>query len=191
MKMVKEGKRASEIVFKYPALYQSVYKLMRFRPPRVIRTSVLYYYEPPGTGKTTMVCNALRTLYNLYPEVSYYCKLGGLSKYWDGYDNQPICWIDDPVKPHVENDEEPVQRLKTVMSTGDTLVEVKYGSMAFDSKLVIFTNNHGPEDLTLACGRDNYEAMLRRFTDTCGSHEVKSRNMTTKHLPVHLITVIL
>lgn len=59
--------------------------------------------------------------------------MGGLSKFFDGYDNQPITWIDDLVSPSCfrTGDEEPVQRFKTVISTGEVLVEVKHGSMVF------------------------------------------------------------
>ena len=65
--------------------------------------------------------------------------MGGLSKYWDGYDNQPICLVDDPVSLSVyrTRDEEPIQRLKTIISTGKVLVEVKHGSMVLDSSLII------------------------------------------------------
>lgn len=68
----------------------------------------------------------LNTVRRLYPKVDYYSKMGGLSKFFDAYDNQPICWIDDPVSPSVLRigDEEPVQRSKTVISIGEVLVEV-------------------------------------------------------------------
>ncbi|PFX18615.1 hypothetical protein AWC38_SpisGene17016 [Stylophora pistillata] len=38
-------------------------------------------------------------------------------KYWDGYDNQDVAWIDDPVCPQAQKDSESVQQLKNVMST--------------------------------------------------------------------------
>lgn len=102
--------------------------------------------------------------------------MGGVSKYFDAYDNQLICWIDDPVSPAVyrTGDEEPVQRFKTVISTGEVLVEVKHGSMVFDSTLIIVTSNLDPRDMVDACGDmadvcgvGNKKAMYRRFTDTC------------------------
>ena len=91
---------------------------------------------------STSVSKVLNTIRKLYPTVDYYAKMGGLSKYFDGYDNQPITWIDDPVSPAVcrTGDEEPVQRFKTVISTGEVLVEVKHGSMVFDSTVLLRYN---------------------------------------------------
>ena len=96
--------------------------------------------------------------------------MGGLSKFWDGYDNQPICLVDDPVSLSVyrTRDEEPIQRLKTIISTGEVLVEVKHGSMVFDSSLIIISSNIRPDDMARTSGEDNMDAMYRRFTDTCG-----------------------
>jgi len=34
--------------------------------------------------------------------IDYYQKMGGLKRFWDGYDNQPIVWIDDPL-PATDN----------------------------------------------------------------------------------------
>ena len=58
--------------------------------------------------------------------MDYYAKLGGLSKFFEGYDNQRIMWIDDPVSPSCFwiGDEEPVQRFKTVISYGETLFSI-------------------------------------------------------------------
>ena len=97
-------------------------------------------------GKETLLGNTIR---RLYPTADYYAKMGGLSKYFDGYDNQPICWIDDPVSPAVcrTGDKDPVQRFKTVISTGEVLVEVKHGSMVLDSSLIIVTSNMDPRDM--------------------------------------------
>ena len=88
----------------------NVYKLARFRPQHSFRTDLVY--GPPGTGKTTSISRLLNVIRKLYPKVDYYSKMGGLSKFFDGYDNQPITWIDDPVSPlcFQTGDEEPVQR---------------------------------------------------------------------------------
>ena len=163
--------------------------MARFRPQRHFRTDVLYYYGVPGTGKTTTINSVLNTIRTLYPKADYYCKLGGLSKFWDGYDNQPICWLDDPCSPAVARtgDEEPIQRLKNVFSTGEVLVEVKHGSMVFDSSLVILSCNFDPRDLAQACGSDSRDAM---YTDTCGAYEIDTRVAAVRRLPVHLTKMI-
>jgi len=55
-------------------------------------------WGPTGVGKTSMVFRVLKALQKA-DVVDYYSKGGGLKKFWDGYDNQPIAWIDDPVSP--------------------------------------------------------------------------------------------
>ena len=190
--MIMEKKRCSEICMKFPQLLQSVYKLARFRPQREFRTDLVYYYGPPGTGKSTSVSKVLNTIRKLYPSVDYYAKMGGLSKYFDGYDNQPITWIDDPVSPGVlrTGDEEPVQRFKTVISTGEVLVEVKHGSMVFDSSLIIVTSNMDPRDMADACGIDNKDAMYRRFTDSCGAFHIPDKPTARNKMIEHLVKII-
>ena len=191
MDQILKGTRCSELCKKYPAMIANVYKMARFRPPRKHRTDLVYYYGPPGTGKTTMIHTVLKTIYKVY-NIDFYCKLGGLAKFWDGYDNEPICWIDDPVTPSATRtgDEEPIQRLKTVISTGDVLVEVKHGTMVFDSSLIIISSNIDPEDMARSSGPDNQAAMYRRFTDTCGAHFIGTEVTARNRLPVHLVRII-
>ena len=192
LELVLAGERPSKICLRFPQLMSNIYKLARFRPQCTCRTDLVYYYGPPGTGKTTSISRVLNTIRKLYPTVDYYSKMGGLSKFFDGYDNQPICWIDDPVSPSCfrTGDEEPVQRFKTVVSTGEILVEVKHGSMVFDSSLIIVSTNIGPDDMSKACGLDNEQAMYRRFTDTCGAFEIKNRSIARNNMIEHLIKII-
>ena len=187
--MILDKKRCSEICRKFPQLLESIYKLACFRPQREFRTDLVYYYGPPGTGKSTTVSKVLNTIRKLYPCVDYYAKMGGLSKYFDGYDNQPITWIDDPVSPAVirTGDEEPVQRFKTVISTGEVLVEVKHGSMVFDSSLIIVTSNMDPQDMADACELDNRDAMYRRFTDSCGAFVIPDKPTARNKMVEHLV----
>jgi len=47
-------------------------------------------WGPTGVGKTSMVFRVLKALQKA-DVVDYYSKGGGgLKKFWDGYDNQPI-----------------------------------------------------------------------------------------------------
>ena len=70
---------------------------------------------------------------------------------------------------------EPVQRFITVISTGEVLVEVKQGSMVFDSTLIIVTTNLDPRDMADACGIDNKDAMYQRFT--CGAYLIQDKKI--------------
>lgn len=184
------GKRMSYLCALYPQMYSSIVKLMRFRPARQHRTDLVYYWGEPGVGKTTNIMRVLQSIYKLYPEVDYYCKLGGIDRWFDGYDNQKIVYIDDPIAVNVSRNEESVQRLKNVISTGDTLVEIKGGSMVFDSSLIIILSNMTPKALAESCGVDNANAIFRRFTDTCGAYQIRSRADCLKKMVEHLILII-
>ena len=168
LKMIKEGYRMSEIVVEYPSMYATIAKLMLQRPKRVTKTDVLYLWGPTGVGKTSMVFRVLKTLQRLHL-CDYYSKGSGLKKFWDGYDNQQIAWIDDPVSPDDKNDCESIQQLKNIMSGGDCFVEVKHGTMVFDSNLLIMTTNTDPMRLVVACGEENRDPIHRRLTDSCGA----------------------
>ena len=48
-------------------------------------------------------------------------------------------------------------------------MEIKYGQMVFDSKLVIISTNDHPMCLASSFGTAR-DAMFRRFTDTCGAY---------------------
>ena len=63
-----------------------------------------------------------------------------------------------------------MQQLKNVMSVGDCLVEVKYGSMVFDSNLLIITSNIHQMLLGTASGEENHDPIYRRLTDSCGAY---------------------
>ena len=91
-----------------------------------------------------------------------------------GYDNQPICWIDDPVCLDTEKDMDSIQQLKNIFSTGNCQIEVKFGTMVFDSPIVIITSNASPGEIALSTG-EAAEAIYRRLTDTCGSYHLESR----------------
>jgi len=153
---------------------------------------VLYYYSVSGYGKTAQILTTLCKLYELYPEISFYAKMGGLDKYWDGYDNDPIVVIDDPVSSQARStgNEEAVQRLKNVLSYGGTLVKVKHGSMVFDAKIIIIAYNSHPEELAWTCGEGNMEAIKNRFMNTCGAHEITSKRMARQDFPRHMLLMI-
>jgi len=109
----------SEIVSLYPFQTTLISKLMKYRPRRDFRTDLVYYFGPAGYGRTTVIYNALKTIRQLYG-VDYYSKCGGLSKFWEGYDNQLISWLDDPsaASINMNGEDSNIQRFKNVVSTG-------------------------------------------------------------------------
>ena len=120
--LVKAGKRSSEIVLQFPSMYPQIMKLMRYRPLRQHKTQCLYIWGPTGMGKTTTIDRCLTSLQTLY-NIDYYKKLRGLSKFWDSYDNEPIVYVDDPVKANINYNEDDVQGLKNILSTGPCIAD--------------------------------------------------------------------
>ena len=173
--IVKAGKRKSQIIAQYPVMARTVEQLMWLWPIRDHTPQLLYLWGQTGIGKTTAINTVLKTIRHHY-NIDYYFKPGGLSKYFDGYNNEPIVVNDDPIPPNIKVDGDDIQMLKRVISTGDTIVEVKYGSVVFDTYLLIITANTDPRQLAERCGLECREAIFRRFIDTCGAHEITSSN---------------
>ena len=61
--------------------------------------------------------------------------MSGLSKFWDGYDNQPFALIEDPNQFNTTFGEDEVVGFKNVIFTGPYTVEVKCGITQFTSRL--------------------------------------------------------
>lgn len=125
-------------------MVRQIAQLMEHRKPRTGETHCIYVYGPPGSGKITCISRVLQAVYHLYPRLAFYKKMSELSKYWDGYDNQPIVWIDDPGLFDMRYHPEEAASFKNVISNGAHTVEIKFGKMQFDSKLCIITANADP-----------------------------------------------
>ena len=167
--MIKSGMRLSQIIQTpgLEAMQVPGSKLMRYRPHRKETTKVLYIYGPPGVGKTYFIMQWLRSLHYYNPELATYCKVMGLSKWYDGYDNEPIVLIDDPViMSSSPTFMEQVQTLRNMISTGPAYCEIKGSTWVFDSHVIVIVCNKSPAQLSHDCGSDNQDAMFRRFTDT-------------------------
>lgn len=158
--LVRAGHRLSDILVRYPSVQDTRVAMvqMKYRPQRTWRTDVLHLFGPSGIGKTTYMMKIMEAIRNCYPEIDHYFKMGGLDKRWEGYDNQPIVWIDDPVKPTANGGEAAIQSLKNVLSTGACYVEFKGGSFVFDAHIIILTSNLSASEIASACGYDNQEA---------------------------------
>lgn len=81
MQHIPAGKKCSEICMMYLQLLPQIFKLAGFRPQRSFCTDLVYYHGPPGTRKTITISRVLNTIRRLYPQVDYYSKMGGLSKF--------------------------------------------------------------------------------------------------------------
>lgn len=94
----------------------------------------------------------------------YYTKLTGMRQWWEMYDNQEAEFINDQSIDRDRTDG--IKVLKTVTSKKDCIVEFKYRSVVFDSKIVIIASNDNPDQFALNFGDQNRDAILRRLIDT-------------------------
>lgn len=173
---VKEGSRWSELLSQ-GYHQQTVMKLMCLRPQRMTKTACLYLHGPTGKGKTSTVFECLKKVKQKY-NIDYLFKGSGLSKFWDGYDNQEVIFIDDPAHPKDGAlTEDQVNALLTVLSVGNTFVEIKHSNMVFDSKIVIMCANMDDDKFASMAGDVSAPAIKRRLTDTAGSYYIPNKNV--------------
>ena len=171
------GRKMKSLCMEYPHMVSRIGPLMMMRPRKYVETDCLYIHGPSGIGKTTMmkrITEVVKTYHYENEPITVYNKLGGFSKWWDGYDNQEIVIIDDPSNFSSKMADEQIQQLKTVLSPETNQIQIKYGSMVFDSKLVIILSNYSPEEAAKSAGSHNYHAILRRFTDSCGAYHIEN-----------------
>ena len=95
---------------------QKIKQVMVNRPKRTYITRCFYLWGPTGVGKTRNVQRTLDVIKELY-DIDYYFKPAGFSRFWDGYNNQDIVILDDPVNP-AEDRNADKQQLLNVLSTG-------------------------------------------------------------------------
>ena len=89
--------------------------------------------------------------------------MGGLCKFWDGYNNQQIVVIDDPGVFNVTMTDAEANAFKNVVSHGSHTVEIKGSSFSFDSKLVVIISNVPPHQLAESAGKFHRDAIADRI----------------------------
>ena len=97
--LLKLEKDQRSLIKKFPSMVTQINNLMQLKRPRERPTRLFYIWGKAGVGKTTMVTKVLNAIQRLEPRLSHYQKMGGMNKYFDGYNNNPIVWLDDPIKP--------------------------------------------------------------------------------------------
>ena len=102
------------------------------------------------------------------------CKRIRFSKFWDGYNNNRIVVLDDPTPP-AKYDSEEANAFRSILSTGPCAVEIKYGTMQFDSDLMIIISNLEPHMLAGYFGPKATDPINRRFIDTAGCINLNHR----------------
>ena len=156
------GAKPHDLYYEFPGCIPMIKQLLPLHKRKYTRTDCMYIYGQTGIGKTsnlTRVLNHFRSMGN----IQYYFKVGGLSKFFNGYNWQDIVIIDDPVEPDKDSREE-VQMFKTIINEREREIEIKGSSMPWDTRLVIITANIAPITLANACGPTCQEAVFRRLT---------------------------
>ena len=164
VKQIQQGESVRNLKIAYPSMAQKIDKWADLAPVRTHETRCIYIYGPAGTGKTIAVTEALKALGSVYPEWTYFAKPAGGSKWFDGYDQQPIVLIDDPSKFVIRNNFEAVDAFKNLISSNAMQVEVKGGFRQFNSRLVIICSNCTPTEFAVSAGADHQTAIIDRIT---------------------------
>ena len=162
-KAIQNGMKYLDCLKKWPQMTSQIARMMVLRPPRRLQTKYLYIYGPPGTGKSTVVFDVLHTLEYMNPECDFYAKMGGLCKFWDGYNNQQVVVIDDPGVFNITMTDAEANAFKNVVSHGSHTVEIKGSSFPFDSKLVVVISNVPPHQLAESAGKFHRDAIADRI----------------------------
>jgi len=123
----------------------------RFEP---VLTQHLWCWGKTGTGKSKWV----RDTYDPEQEGKFFLK--GSGKWWDGYDNQEVAWIEDFGLTHVKDIG--ADLLKIWADVYPFQAEIKGRSfMRIRPRLIIVNSNYRPEDLW--SDERELAPLLRRF----------------------------
>ena len=125
-----------------PALYR-----LATIPQRRFKTHVLVLHGPPGLGKSYFPAT-------VYPDAYY----KNNTQWWDGYEHQKVVVFDDFTSGWFK-----FTFLLQVLDRYPLNVQVKGGTVPFNSKLIIITSNRSP-DLWYKAEKYDYRALERRLT---------------------------
>ena len=144
----------SEVLEDYPEYWRSVQCLRIIRalsmPARKLRTGLVYVWGKTGCGKTSMMLRMSKHL-----DVFWY---NHSSRWWCGYEQQPIVVVDEYHGSF---------KASELLRFGDSTpfqLEIKGGSVQFDSVLVVFLSNLSPDKTVFVHDEEINNALRRRFS---------------------------
>ena len=74
-------------------------------------------------------------------------------------------------------DMDSIQQLKNIFSTGNCQIEVKFGTMVFDSPIVIITSNASPRQIALSTG-EAAEPLYRTWNTSKSTGKIQNITKT-------------
>lgn len=150
--LVQSGKGLRAVLMEtesYQAIRGAAIMLQYFETPREWETKVMWFYGPPGSGKS-------RQAKELSKEKDCYWKADA-TKWFDGYDGHELVVFDD-----FRDNWFPLSDLLTILDRYECRREVKGGYRQFKPRAMIITSVFRPEELyTHARGEPTAQIMRR------------------------------
>ena len=184
---IRSGERVSSVIKKYPTMIDKIRKFAEFRPHRKWETKCLYVWGDTGVGKTQSVKMVLDQLQDMGACSRFYKPIG-VSKWWNGYDNQDIVVMDDPVLGRGSGDSR--QLFLHCINPDDCQVEIKGGMCNFDAKLLIIITNYSVGQFCECFEEVHRDAIRRRITGDALPYHLQERELA-KQFQAYLLTFLM
>ena len=104
-----------------------------------------------------------------------YTKIGGWDKWFENYNNEETCMLDDASIPTQQDKAESYSRIKNLISDGACPVEWKGGSTQFTSRAFIIVSNTSPHMFAETAPQDDKQALMNRIGDRGQSFHCKTK----------------
>lgn len=135
-----------DIYIKYKRALHEIAKEHMVKPADVDAVTGVWLYGDPGCGKSRAVSEVFPAAYKKMQ-----------NKWWDGYQNEEVVWLDD------YDSKELGHLLKIWADRYSFLAETKGGAIHIRPKLFVITSNYPPSHDRFAWDTDLVKAIERRF----------------------------